>query len=171
MLSSKLEMPKVELCVWLQCTAVEGSTVFSRFSGRCDQKRPMDSSHSPGEWRRRWWWSGSRRVVTLTLSPAQITVTDSSDHTWYVHTLIGLLQDTSVAACGGLSSRAQPLHVSLDLPLQGTRTGEASIHQFPLPIPSRFLWNFARTIFVSSWSCGDYRVIFIKKYYIYLPSD
>ena len=30
-------------------------------------------------------------------------------------TLIGLLQDTSVAACGGLQSRAQPLHVSLPL--------------------------------------------------------
>ena len=33
----------------------------------------------------------------------------------YIHTLIGLLQDTSVAACGGLQSRAQPLHVSLPL--------------------------------------------------------
>ena len=35
----------------------------------------------------------------------------------YIHTLIGLLQDTSVAACGGLPSRAQPLHDHVSLPL------------------------------------------------------
>ena len=46
----------------------------------------------------------------------------------YIHTLIGLLQDTSVAACEGLQSRAQPLYVSL--PLRGTWTGEACKFKF-----------------------------------------
>ena len=62
----------------------------------------------------------------------------------YVHTLIGLLQDTSVAACGGLQSRAQPLHVSLPLAGYLDRRGKhppVSPPHSPLP-PSKYKFYF-----------------------------
>ena len=62
----------------------------------------------------------------------------------YIHTLIGLLQDTSVAACGGLQSRAQPLHVSLPLAGYLDRRGKhppVSPPQSPLP-PSKYKFYF-----------------------------
>ena len=62
-----------------------------------------------------------------------------------IHTLIRLLQDISVAACGGLPSRAQPLHVSL--PLAGyldTRGKHPPVSppHFPLPASK---YNFCFT--------------------------
>ena len=58
-----------------------------------------------------------------------------------IYTLIGLLQENiSVAACGSVEACQAGLNPSMShFPLQGTWTGEASIHQIPLPIPPSLL--------------------------------
>ena len=74
-------------------------------------------------------------MFSITFPPACEIHTDNF---YLIFALIGLLKDISVAATG--------LNLSVPLfPLWGTWTGDASIHQFPLPIPPFLLlsMNFA----------------------------
>ena len=73
-----------------------------------------------------------RKICLFILQQQCIT----NSHT-YIHTLISLLQDTSVAACEGCQAGIKPS--MSPSPLRGTWTREASIHQFLLPIPPSLL--------------------------------